>query len=260
MSRLLWGETRPRDEDIVPGTLDRDSVCIDGRPLDWWGLWLVGLDVGEAKPATSMVSVPGRDGAADLTLDVHGRAALGRRTVSVQLLALGDRWGLIDRKRRLGEVAGREVGVRVAPLGVEFRGRASLSAWEDSVSGARVTLTLDAEPAGYGAERSAQVGASQSAFLVGGNSPTWPTVTATPPASAQTWALTLDGAAFEVADVTFDGLKELVIDMGASTCRYGGALVTPTLQSDYADLAPGPHAAKVSAGTARVGWRERWVV
>lgn len=244
--------------DVPSWALERGAVSIDGRDLWAYGAALESLSVGDAAPVTSMADVPGADGAADLTLEAGGRALLSRRAVECGLVAFGDAQEVVDARRRLGALSGREVELWLAPYGCAFRGRASLGAWEDSLTGCRVTLSLDAEPVGYGRARSVALRSGNNALLVGGNERTWPVVTLTPPSGAKYARVALGGLYVQVPG-TFDGKRQAVVDMGQGLCRVGGSLASPTIESDYFALPPGRQALSCSCPGA-VEWRERWLV
>ena len=96
-----------------------------------------------------------------------------------------------------------------------------------------------------------------SAVRVGGTAPALPVVRCSP--SSSPWRVTnvTTGEYVEVAG-TFDGKRELVLDMGLERATVGGADVPVTVGSDFFELRPGTVQLKITSGSATVEWEERW--
>lgn len=131
-----------------------EDPTLNGTPLERMMLSLTsdGVTIGNAEPTVSVQDMPGRDGRLDLTLtDPSGAAYMGDRAITLSLYAIGGEDDILAAKTQLAALAGTIVSLSWRGLPGEYRGRMSLSAWEDKWAGPRqvatlVTVSIDAAP------------------------------------------------------------------------------------------------------------------
>ena len=164
-----------------------EDPTLNGVPLERMMLSLTsdGVTIGNAEPTVSVQDMPGRDGRLDLTLtDPSGAAYMGDRAITLALYAIGGEDDILAAKTRLAALAGTVVTLSWRGLPGEYRGRMSLSAWEDKWAGPRqvatlVTVSIDAAPYLVGRSRSIALKTDANTIHVKGNRPCWPTWTLT---------------------------------------------------------------------------------
>ena len=112
------------------------------------------------------------------------------------------------------------------------------------------------DPVAYGEEREIDV-EGERPVSVRGTYPCRPKLTVTPPSGAS-WRITRVSTG-EYVEVTgpFTGEQQVSIDMSEERCTVNGNDVAVTLGSDYFGLL-GTEQVRVSGGTARLSWIERW--
>ena len=122
-----------------------EDPTLNGTPLERMMLSLTsdGVTIGNAEPMVSVQDMPGRDGRLDLTLtDPSGAAYMGDRAITLSLYAIGGEDDILAAKTQLAALAGTIVSLSWRGLPGEYRGRMSLSAWEDKWAGPRQVATL----------------------------------------------------------------------------------------------------------------------
>lgn len=127
---------------------------------------------------------------------------------------------------------------------------------------AQLTFTIT-DPIAYGRERSVTVPSGGSAsFMVGGNAPTMPVITANAVrnATSQVWGLRLDEGDFIHIETGSASARSVVLDCEKRTLVLNGGAAIPTIDSDWFQLEPGEHTIRMDNGTgaATVTWVERW--
>ncbi len=137
-----------------------------------------------------------------------------------------------------------------------FEGAGSLARLHD---GPTATLAfLAADPVAHGAARSATVGTAGKAVSAGGTYKAYPTVTCKPP-TGSFWAVYNSTTSdFVRVDAAFNGSQTVVLDMGNERCTVNGADHPVSRSSDFFAL-DGTQTLKVSGGTAKLEWEERWL-
>ena len=226
-----------------------EDPTLNGIPLERMMLSLTsdGVTIGNAEPTVSVQDMPGRDGRLDLTLtDPSGAAYMGDRAITLSLYAIGGEDDILAAKTQLAALAGTIVSLSWRGLPGEYRGRMSLSAWEDKWAGPRqvatlVTVSIDAAPYLIGRSRTVTLKTGANAIHVKGNRPCWPAWALTPASGAKTIAirdahghkLTLASATAITGRITIDTSPD------SRELRVNGNLMTPTLDSDYFPLLPG---------------------
>lgn len=244
--------------------LDRSRITIDGKPLSDLAVFTVagGIAIGEAKPATTFHSVPGRSGGWDVTLDdPHGYPTLERREIAIQVDATGDPLEIEEAKGLIGRFNGRSVRIGgLTGLG-EYHGRLSAGVWEDRHDTGGMTkwsicqLTLDADPCAYGTPKRIDLpvdGKPVHARILG-NRPTRPALhqlidekvdDVTPMATTHTFTVngqqvrahsTLRGAGL------WDEAHELILDCENRRTFWQGEPIPIAIDDDYPSMPPGPN-------------------
>lgn len=237
-----------------------EDPTLNGTPLERMMLSLSsdGVTIDAAKPTLSMQDMPGRDGRLDLTLtDPTGAAYMGDRAITLSLYAIGGEDDILAAKTRLAALAGTIVSLSWRSLPGEYRGRMSLSAWEDKWAGPRqiatlVTVSIAAAPYLIGRTRTITLKTGANAIHVKGNRPCWPTWTLTPAADAKTVSIKdAHGHKLAVTSTTaITGRISIDTDPDHRELRVNGNLMTPTLESDYFPLLPGANTITPSGVTA----------
>ena len=237
-----------------------EDPTLNGVPLERMMLSLSsdGVTIDAAKPTLSMQDMPGRDGRLDLTLtDPTGAAYMGDRAITLSLYAIGGEDDILAAKTRLAALAGTVVTLSWRGLPGEYRGRMSLSAWEDKWAGPRqvatlVTVSIDAAPYLVGRSRSIALKTGANTIHVKGNRPCWPTWTLTPAANAKTVSIKdAHGHTLAVASTpAITGRISIITDPDHRELRVNGNLMTPTLESDYFPLLPGLNTLTLTGATA----------
>lgn len=237
-----------------------EDPTLNGTPLERMMLSLAadGITIDATKPTTSTQDMPGRDGQLDLTLeDPTGAAYMGNRAITLSLYAIGGEDDILAAKTRLAALAGTIVTLSWRGLPGEYRGRMSLSAWEDKWAGPRqiatlVTVSIDAHPYLIGRSRSIALKTDANTIHVKGNRPCWPTWTLTPASGTKTIAIQdAHGHKLTFASATaITGLITIDTSPDARGLRVNGNLMTPTLDSDYFPLLPGANTITTTGITA----------
>lgn len=237
-----------------------EDPTLNGVPLERMMLSLSsdGVTIDAAKPTLSMQDMPGRDGRLDLTLtDPTGAAYMGDRAITLSLYAIGGEDDILAAKTRLAALAGTIVSLSWRGLPGEYRGRMSLSAWEDKWAGPRqvatlVTVSIAAAPYLIGRSRTVTLKTGANAIHVKGNRPCWPAWTLTPAADAKTVSIKdAHGHKLAVTSTTaITGRISIDTDPDHRELRVNGNLMTPTLESDYFPLLPGANTITPSGVTA----------
>lgn len=237
-----------------------EDPTLNGVPLERMMLSLSsdGVTIDAAKPTLSMQDMPGRDGRLDLTLtDPTGAAYMGDRAITLSLYAIGGEDDILAAKTRLAALAGTVVTLSWRGLPGEYRGRMSLSAWEDKWAGPRqvatlVTVSIDAAPYLVGRSRSIALKTGANAIHVKGNRPCWPAWALTPAANAKTVGMQdAHGHKLTFASTTtITGRISIDTDPDHRELRVNGNLMTPTLESDYFPLLPGLNTLTLTGATA----------
>lgn len=237
-----------------------EDPTLNGVPLERMMLSLTsdGVTIGNAEPMVSMQDMPGRDGRLDLTLtDPTGAAYMGDRAITLSLYAIGGEDDILAAKTRLAALAGTIVSLSWRGLPGEYRGRMSLSAWEDKWAGPRqvatlVTVSIAAAPYLIGRSRTVTLKTDANTIHVKGNRPCWPTWTLTPAADAKTVSIKdAHGHKLAVTSTTaITGRISIDTDPDHQELRVNGNLMTPTLESDYFPLLPGANTITPSGVTA----------
>ena len=226
-----------------------EDPTLNGVPLERMMLSLTsdGVTIGNAEPTVSVQDMPGRDGRLDLTLtDPSGAAYMGDRAITLALYAIGGEDDILAAKTRLAALAGTVVTLSWRGLPGEYRGRMSLSAWEDKWAGPRQIATLvqaeiDARPYLIGRTITVALKTGANTIHVKGNRPCWPTWTLTPASGAKTVSVKdAHGYTLAIAGTTaITGRISIDTDPDHRELRVNGNLMTPTLESDYFPLPPG---------------------
>ncbi len=137
-------------------------------------------------------------------------------------------------------------------------GQTDLGVISDELPHCTVTFRIT-DPVAYGAERTASVSTTLKQVDAGGTYKAFPMVSVTPHANTNSWTITdkTSGKSFSVAGI-FDGQSVLSIDMATERALYKGSQLEISPASEGIEL-EGIHELKVSAGTAMLSWRERWL-
>lgn len=242
-----------------------EDPTFNGVPLERMMLSLSsdGVTIDAAKPTLSMQDMPGRDGRLDLTLtDPTGAAYMGDRAITLSLYAIGGEDDILAAKTRLAALAGTVVTLSWRGLPGEYRGRMSLSAWEDKWAGPRqvatlVTVSIDAAPYLVGRSRSIALKTGANAIHVKGNRPCWPAWALTPAANAKTVGMQdAHGHKLTFASTTtITGRISIDTAPDSRELRVNGNLMTPTLDSDYFPLPPGVNTVTLTGCTGTLAYR-----
>lgn len=242
-----------------------EDPTLNGVPLERMMLSLSsdGVTIDAAEPTLSMQDMPGRDGQLDLTLeDPTGAAYMGNRAITLSLYAIGGEDDILAAKTRLAALAGTIVTLSWRSLPGEYRGRMSLSAWEDKWAGPRqvatlVTVSIDAAPYLVGRSRSIALKTGANAIHVKGNRPCWPAWALTPAANAKTVGMQdAHGHKLTFASTTtITGRISIDTAPDSRELRVNGNLMTPTLDSDYFPLPPGVNTVTLTGCTGTLAYR-----
>lgn len=242
-----------------------EDPTLNGVPLErmMFSLAADGITIDATKPTTSTQDMPGRDGQLDLTLeDPTGAAYMGNRAITLNLYAIGGEDDILAAKTRLAALAGTIVTLSWRGLPGEYRGRMSLSAWEDKWAGPRqvatlVTVSIDAAPYLVGRSRSIALKTGANTIHVKGNRPCWPTWTLTPAANAKTVSIKdAHGHKLTFASTTtITGRISIDTAPDSRELRVNGNLMTPTLDSDYFPLPPGVNTVTLTGCTGTLAYR-----
>lgn len=144
-----------------------------------------GWTLGKAEPSTTLTAVPGMAGSADQTIvDARSYAYPGRRTVEINIAALGDAEQIREGMAHAGTFNGATVRVKglLADPRLYIEGRASLGEWtlRRRAGGALVAavskLSIAALPYAYGPLERVELSTGSQTVLVKGNAPTAPFV------------------------------------------------------------------------------------
>lgn len=237
-----------------------EDPTLNGVPLErmMFSLAADGITIDATKPTTSTQDMPGRDGQLDLTLeDPTGAAYMGNRAITLTLYAIGGEDDILAAKTQLAALAGTIVSLSWRGLPGEYRGRMSLSAWEDKWAGPRqvatlVTVSIDAAPYLIGRSCTVTLKTDANTIHVKGNRPCWPTWTLTPAANAKTVSIKdAHGHTLAVTSTTaITGRISIITDPDHRELRVNGNLMTPTLESDYFPLLPGLNTLTLTGATA----------
>lgn len=237
-----------------------EDPTLNGVPLErmMFSLAADGITIDATKPTTSTQDMPGRDGQLDLTLeDPTGAAYMGNRAITLSLYAIGGEDDILAAKTRLAALAGTIVSLSWRGLPGEYRGRMSLSAWEDKWAGPRqiatlVTVSIAAAPYLIGRTRTITLKTGANAIHVKGNRPCWPAWALTPASGTKTIAIRdAHGHKLTLASATaITGLITIDTAPDSRGLRVNGNLMTPTLDSDYFPLLPGANTITPSGVTA----------
>ena len=237
-----------------------EDPTLNGVPLErmMFSLAADGITIDATKPTTSTQDMPGRDGQLDLTLeDPTGAAYMGNRAITLNLYAIGGEDDILAAKTRLAALAGTIVSLSWRGLPGEYRGRMSLSAWEDKWAGPRqiatlVTVSIAAAPYLIGRTRTITLKTGANAIHVKGNRPCWPAWALTPASGTKTIAIRdAHGHKLTLASATaITGLITIDTAPDSRGLRVNGNLMTPTLDSDYFPLLPGANTITPSGVTA----------
>lgn len=252
--------------------VDESPLLIDGHSPDWYAcsVGTEGVVLGSAQPATSYVDMAGLPGGADATLrDATGAATPGRRDVTVHLVASSDELELAEAKLRVGQLNGRRVSIRWQPWRGELTGDVSVGAWTETwnppgeVLWMETTLTISCDPLLVGEWAGFSTDTDGDDVTVEGTRPSYPLVTATPPAGTKRFYVTVRNSAGETTlkvDADYDGATELRMDSLSRTSLYGDTPVFPLIDSDYPMLVPGRNHVSVSAGTALIAYQPLYMI
>ena len=242
-----------------------EDPTLNGVPLERMMLSLSsdGVTIDAAEPTLSMQDMPGRDGRLDLTLtDPTGAAYMGDRAITLSLYAIGGEDDILAAKTRLAALAGTIVTLSWRSLPGEYEGRMSLGAWADKWAGPRqiaatVTMSIDAHPYLIGRSRSIALKTGANTIHVKGNRPCWPTWTLTPASGAKTVSIKdAHGHKLAIAGTTaITGRISIDTDPDHRELRVNGNLMTPTLESDYFPLLPGPNTPTLTGCTGTLTYR-----
>lgn len=222
------------------------GLLLDGRPLDSMMLGLTEdrIDFGEAKPATSLQSVPGRYGAVNLTLtDSLGNAFVGNRDIVLHLYSTGDEQDITDAKKRLAMLQGKATRLSWRTLDGEYRGIASIGAWQDvyedeMLVASTVDVTLTCQPMLYGRETVRRLEEGRNMVRVPGNRETWPVLTLSPAYGARGLRVECGGRFLQIPDGPYQIGGTVVLDCLNRRATANGNLVQVTLDSDWFPLTP----------------------
>ena len=113
------------------------------------------------------------------------------------------------------------------------------------------------DPIAYGRARRADVSGT-TRVMTGGTWPARPVVTAKPPAGSSWTIMNRTEGEFVRVWADFDGSQTVELDMSLERCLVNGYDHAVDVESDYFALS-GDCEVYVSAGTAALEWRERWV-
>lgn len=236
------------------------TVTFNGTRLDtnWWV-----TDVSRPKPEFAVKSEPldGADGSFYRGSSLNAAnvvVGLAPKTSS-NIPALYDalmRLLRVDAPKKLvfGDEGGR---YRMAvPAGLP-----SMQEWHDYS-----TIALEfhcPHPALYGASGTATLSTSSSSFQVGGNYPALAVVSSSDATKSGSglWGVRFDNRAYMRVPHAASGAVAVRIDAEARTARVNGSASMVTLDSDWVELAPGSHSARIDqgGGTATLTWTERWI-
>ena len=252
------------------------GLLVNGRPLSDYGVYVDhdGVELREAKPATSYAQVPGQGGSHDLTLaDSCGDAWTGRRTLVIHLgvAATGqDAAALVTgAKRAVGALNGSQVRVWWQALGGWLRGRASVDGWDDNLSAldsaphsSHGRLLVEAMPWVYGAPEVVSLAEGDNAIVVDGNRPCRPVLKVTPSAQAASWSVSFCGATVEVVKASPSSVLTATLDYGRRRIWHetSGDNVVPTLESDFGELAPGEQTVALEGCSATMTYEPLWMI
>ena len=166
-------------------------------------------------------------------------------------------WLDVDGERPLYLSNDRGLRRMVVPNGAPSIGDAE---WND-----RVTVEfLQLDPMLYGKERTVTVPSGGSVtFNVGGDASTQPSIAAQSAVrngTSRTWGIRLDDGDYLRVAIPTSSATPVEIDCKERTCRVGGAVTIPTIDSDWFVLAPGTHTVRndVGSGACALTWTERW--
>lgn len=114
------------------------------------------------------------------------------------------------------------------------------------------------DPAAYGAQRKAQVGAS-TVLSVGGTYKTWPTFDLVASSATRVKVLNYATGEFVMMSASASAGARIVIDMQNQTIRVNGNLSAIDISSDFFELQPGKNDIRITGATGTASWIERWV-
>lgn len=226
------------------------DVLLNGLPLSAYGLEAANgwPEIGEVTPQTEYVQIPGAAGSLDVSL-VNSQAAAfpGRRTIKLDVVISGDQMESWEAKTAIGRLVGQYVTISRPVWPGYFRGRLSLSAWEDGHVGpyfAQATATLSIEcdtPYMYGEEvQENLVVGNENKLKILGNQPVLPEVSVIL-TEKQSFTITKPGTTGKVTIVPGSGGIT-----GATTyLNFETRNVNPTprwqvaLESEFFEIGPG---------------------
>lgn len=236
------------------------TVTYNGTRIDtnWW---ITGISRPKPEYAVSAEDLLGADG------HFYRGSSLNAAAVSLSLAPkVGkDVAGLFDALMKLLNVKEPKKLV-FGDEGGRYRlavpqGLPSMEEWHDYA-----TISVEffcPDPALYGDAQSAVVGTSNAQFTVGGSYPARVAVAsadATKSASGL-WGVRFDNGKYMRVPLSADSAVAVSIDSDARTARANGAACMITLDSDWIELSPGNHVARIDqgGGNATVTWKERWL-
>lgn len=243
-------------------------IRIDGRELADYGVDPTDgvVRVGAAEPRTTIVTVPGRAGALDLTLtDDTGRAYEAQRTLEFDVVTVGDGLEAIEAKQALAGLNGRIVTLEWENLPGFWRGRCAVGAWTDTwlvrrFAKAVATVTVTADPWLWGDVEAWDIGVTPKQLWAHGDRPSPPVISVTPPAATKRIYITINDRQLVYNLTDADGAKSIVADCDMKTSTWDGRPIFPSVDSDYPTLLPGFNTASVTAGTARITHQQRLMI
>lgn len=227
------------------------------------------FDVGEPEitildATPDLREVPGRDGS------VFAGSRLGVSVVSFQIAVSGEAAARRNALSTLGLwLAVDEPKPLVLPdtpdwyyMAIPNDGLALKRAIGAEVSTVSFTLV---DPIAYGREVSITVPSSGSVtFRVDGTYKAKPTITASAAVRSGTslvWGLLLDNGDHLRVTTGSSSSRAITLDCANRVCTLAGAVVLPTLTSDWFELEPGVHTIQndQGSGSCTVKYRERWM-
>lgn len=220
-------------------------------------------DPPAARPET--VDVPGRDG------DMLRAVGYEPRQIVLECRVFGKRWADFDRA--IDEIAANAMNHGTVGLSVRTHPGETYDAVLDSITqGDRVggtgigymELSFTAhDPYRRGRRRTATIPSGGSVqFHVGGTAPADVIVessVAVRSSGSTVWGVRFDEGAFLHVPTGSSSARRVDIDCPARTVRVGNGTAMLTLDSDWPELLPGTHVARMDEGTgaATLIWVER---
>lgn len=173
------------NQGIIPRWLvpsDKGRIRINGKRLGDYGLFLHkdGIVFGDSKPRTSYLTVPGRDGAVDVSLrDRAGHLYEDARQITVTVGTTGLESDYIQTKMDCGTFHGSRIEITDGQYPGHWEGVATMGTWEEERNGfgrfvqAKCVITVEAYPFLIGEQLEVDVSQPGEHFI-DGNRLVWP--------------------------------------------------------------------------------------